>query len=63
MLPYLVMIFLLCLCAGVGTILVGLQPREENYVQTTRKRVVRLTALYGVAAILFLLVLLAFKTS
>jgi hypothetical protein len=63
MLPYLVMIILLCLCAGVGTILVGFQPREENYVQTTKKRVVRLTVLYGIAAILFLLVMFAFKTS
>jgi TRAP-type C4-dicarboxylate transport system permease small subunit len=61
MLPYLVIIILLCLCAGVGTIWVGYKPYEENYSKTTKKRVVRLTTFYGIAAFVFLLIFFILK--
>lgn len=61
MLPV-ILIVIACVLAGVATVFVGFAPVEENYGKQTRRRLLRLTCIYGAATLLFLAVFWTFQT-
>ena len=56
------LIVCVCILATLATIYVGIAPVEENYGKITKRRLLRLTCIYGVATILFVALFLTFRT-
>ncbi|MCD8511426.1 MAG: hypothetical protein LRY73_17220 [Bacillus sp. (in: Bacteria)] len=58
-LPIIILSGIICIFALIATIVIGINPNDENYVKTTKSRMILLTVIYIVTfipAIIFTLV-------
>lgn len=51
----------ICVLAGILTVIIGINPVEQYYASQTKRRLFRLTWIYGVATLLFLAIFFAFR--
>lgn len=54
------LIIILTVIAAIGTFVVGISPREENYGKKTKRNLTRLTLFYVISAILLVGIFLYF---
>ncbi|AYB41503.1 hypothetical protein D5F52_06720 [Brevibacillus laterosporus] len=47
-------IFLIVLVAAIGTIMVGIKPKDQNYGTKTKRNLTRLTMFYVICTVIFL---------
>ncbi|PPA87845.1 hypothetical protein C4A76_11400 [Brevibacillus laterosporus] len=47
-------IFLIVLVAAIGTIMVGIKPKDHNYGTKTKRNLTRLTMFYVICTVIFL---------
>jgi heme/copper-type cytochrome/quinol oxidase subunit 2 len=60
MVPYLIIAGILCIAALIGTVMVGINPKDEQYEQKTKKHITNMSIIYFVTFVPALILTVVF---